>query len=119
MMALYAANNICKGIQKFAESGGTRLCGIICNSHNVDREKELVSAFAEKIGSQMIQFVPRDNVVHQSEIHKQTVILVSSAVAPTSCATTLGSEQVLGGRGPGRGAAKQYCYQCCQNQIAS
>ncbi len=42
MMALYAANNICKGIQKFAESGGTRLGGIICNSRNVDREKELV-----------------------------------------------------------------------------
>src|SRR5271157_5631219 len=74
MMALYAANNICKGIQKFAESGGTRLGGIICNSRNVDREKELVRAFAEKIGSQMIQFVPRDNIVHQSEIHKQTVI---------------------------------------------
>lgn len=74
MMALYAANNICKGIQKFAESGGTRLGGIICNSRNVDREKELVGAFAEKIGSQMIQFVPRDNIVHQSEIHKQTVI---------------------------------------------
>ena len=74
MMALYAANNICKGIQKFAESGGTRLGGIICNSRKVDREKELVSAFAEKIGSQMIQFIPRDNVVHQSEIHKQTVV---------------------------------------------
>jgi nitrogenase iron protein NifH len=74
MMALYAANNICKGIQKFAESGGTRLGGIICNSRNVDREKELVGAFAKKIGSQMIQFVPRDNVVHQSEIHKKTVI---------------------------------------------
>ena len=50
------------------------ICGIICNSRNVDRERELVSAFAEKIGSQMIQFVPRDNIVHQSEIHKQTVI---------------------------------------------
>jgi len=46
MMALYAANNICKGIQKFAETGRTRLGGIICNSRNVDREKELVSAFA-------------------------------------------------------------------------
>jgi len=80
MMALYAANNICKGIQKFAESGGTRLGGIICNSRNVDREKELVSHFAQKLGSQMIQFVPRDNVVHQSEIHKQTVI----QYAPTS-----------------------------------
>src|SRR5512140_3183709 len=52
MMALYAANNICKGIQKFAESGGTRLGGIICNSRNVDREKELVDGFARKIGSQ-------------------------------------------------------------------
>jgi len=74
MMALYAANNICKGIQKFAESGGTRLGGIICNSRNVDREKELVSAFAETIGSRMIQFIPRDNIVHKAEIRKQTVI---------------------------------------------
>jgi nitrogenase iron protein NifH len=74
MMALYAANNICKGIQKFAESGGTRLGGIICNSRNVDREKELVSTFAESIGSRMIQFIPRDNIVHQAEIRKQTVI---------------------------------------------
>lgn len=74
MMALYAANNICKGIQKFAESGGTRLGGIICNSRNVDHEKELVSTFAEKIGSRMIQFIPRDNIVHQAEIRKQTVI---------------------------------------------
>lgn len=74
MMALYAANNICKGIQKFAETGGTRLGGIICNSRNVHREEELVNVFAERIGSRMIQFVPRDNVVQQAEIRKQTVI---------------------------------------------
>jgi nitrogenase iron protein NifH len=74
MMALYAANNICKGIQKFAESGSTRLGGIICNSRNVDHEKELVSTFAETIGSRMIQFIPRDNIVQQAEIRKQTVI---------------------------------------------
>ena len=74
MMAIYAANNICKGIQKFAESGGTRLGGIICNSRNVYREEELVSTFAETINSRMIQFIPRDNIVHQAEIRKQTVI---------------------------------------------
>jgi nitrogenase iron protein NifH len=74
MMALYAANNICKGIQKFAETGKTRLGGIICNSRNVDREKELVSAFAEKLGSRMIKFIPRDNIVQQAEIRKQTVV---------------------------------------------
>ena len=32
MMAMYAANNICKGIMKFAEAGGVRLGGLICNS---------------------------------------------------------------------------------------
>ena len=30
MMAMYAANNICKGIVKFAESGVVRLGGLIC-----------------------------------------------------------------------------------------
>jgi len=39
MMAMYAANNICKGIVKFAESGVVRLGGIICNSRKVDNEK--------------------------------------------------------------------------------
>ena len=38
MMAMYAANNICKGIAKFATNGKTRLGGIICNSRNVDNE---------------------------------------------------------------------------------
>ena len=37
MMALYAANNISKGIMKYATSGGVRLGGIICNSRNVDK----------------------------------------------------------------------------------
>ena len=38
MMAMYAANNICKGIVKFAEAGGVRLGGLICNSRKVDNE---------------------------------------------------------------------------------
>nr|WP_026486054.1 Ni-sirohydrochlorin a,c-diamide reductive cyclase ATP-dependent reductase subunit [Caldanaerobius polysaccharolyticus] len=74
MMALFAANNICKGIRKFAETGGTRLGGIICNSRKVCREEELLNAFAERIGSQLIGFIPRDNIVQQAEIRKQTVI---------------------------------------------
>lgn len=74
MMALYAANNICKGIRKFTETGGTKLGGIICNSRNVDRELDLLIAFSERIGSQLIQFIPRDNIVQRAEIRKQTVI---------------------------------------------
>lgn len=74
MMALYAANNICKGIQKYAKKGGVRLGGIICNSRNVDREHDLLNAFAKELGSQLIYFVPRDNEVQRAEINRKTVI---------------------------------------------
>lgn len=74
MMALYAANNIAKGIQKYAKTGETRLGGIICNSRKVDNEYALLKAFAEELGSQLIHFVPRDNLVQRAEIHKKTVI---------------------------------------------
>jgi nitrogenase iron protein NifH len=74
MMAMYAANNICKGIRKYAESGGVRLGGLICNSRNVDNEKEMIEELARKLGTQMIYFVPRDNMVQQAEINRKTVI---------------------------------------------
>lgn len=74
MMALYAANNIAKGIQKYANKGGVRLGGIICNSRNVDREIDLLKAFSKELGTQLIYFVPRDNIVQRAEIRKKTVI---------------------------------------------
>jgi nitrogenase iron protein NifH len=74
MMAMYAANNICKGIVKYANSGGVRLAGLICNSRNTDREDELIEALAKKLGTQMIHFVPRDNAVQRAEIRRMTVI---------------------------------------------
>ncbi len=74
MMAMYAANNICKGIRKFADAGGVRLGGIICNSRKVDNEKEMIGEFAKRLGTQMVHFVPRDNDVQRAEIRKMTVI---------------------------------------------
>ena len=74
MMAMYAANNICKGILKFAETGVVRLGGLICNSRNCDREAEMIEEFAKRLGTQMIHFVPRDNDVQRAEINRKTVI---------------------------------------------
>ncbi|HBD95522.1 MAG: nitrogenase iron protein [Spirochaetes bacterium GWF1_31_7] len=74
MMAMYAANNICKGIVKFAQAGGVRLGGLICNSRKVDKEADLIQALADKLGTQMIHFVPRDNMVQKAEIYRKTVI---------------------------------------------
>ena len=74
MMALYAANNIAKGIKRYAKTGGVRLGGIICNSRNVDRELDLLRAFSKELGTQLLYFVPRDNIVQRAEINKKTVI---------------------------------------------
>ena len=74
MMAMYAANNICKGIVKYADTGGVRLGGIICNSRKVDNEKEMIEELCRQLGTQMIHFMPRDNMVQKAEIHRKTVI---------------------------------------------
>ncbi len=74
MMAMYAANNIAKGILKYSSSGNVRLAGLICNSRNTDREADLITALAERLGTQMIHFVPRDNQVQRAELRRMTVI---------------------------------------------
>ena len=74
IMAMYAANNICKSIAKFGKVGTVRLGGLICNSRKVDNEAQMIEEFAKKLGTQMIHFVPRDNVVQHAEINKKTVI---------------------------------------------
>ena len=74
MMAMYAANNICKSISKFGKVGTVRLGGLICNSRKVDNEANMIQEFAKKLGTQMIHFVPRDNMVQHAEINRKTVI---------------------------------------------
>jgi nitrogenase iron protein NifH len=74
MMAMYAANNISRGVLKYAQSGGVRLGGLICNSRETDLEHELIGELARRLGTQMIHFVPRDNQVQRAELRRQTVI---------------------------------------------
>lgn len=69
-MALYAANNICKGIKKLKSNFG----GIICNLRGIENELEIINAFAERIGSKVIGVIPRSDLVQQSEIEAETVV---------------------------------------------
>lgn len=69
-MALYAANNISKGIQKLKSNLG----GIICNCRGVEREEEIVEDFAQKIGSKVIGIIPRSELVLKSEYDAKTVL---------------------------------------------
>ncbi len=74
MMALYAANNISRGILKYAQSGGVRLGGLVCNERQTDRELDLSEALAARLNTKLIHFVPRDNVVQHAELRRQTVL---------------------------------------------
>ena len=74
LMSLYAANNIAKGVCRFAARGEVKLGGIIGNGRDVLREEELLSAFAARLGTQLIAYIPRSRAVHEAEIHRQTLI---------------------------------------------
>jgi nitrogenase iron protein NifH len=74
MMAMYAANNIARGILKYATTGSVRLGGLICNERQTDKELELAEALAKKLNTKLIHFVPRDNIVQHAELRRMTVV---------------------------------------------
>jgi len=73
-LAIYAANNICKGIQRHAGRGGSALGGIIYNVRGSLDNLELVEEFASNIGSTVTGSIPSDPIITESELYGQTVI---------------------------------------------
>lgn len=74
LMSLYAANNIAKGVKRFALRGGVRLGGIIGNGRNTPNEQQLLEEFAKRLHTQLIAFIPRDVIVNRAENNRQTVL---------------------------------------------
>jgi nitrogenase iron protein NifH len=73
-MALFAAGNINAAVNNFADRGYAKVKGIILNRRNVEREFELVSAFAEKAGLPILADIPRDKNIQSFENIGKTVI---------------------------------------------
>lgn len=72
-MSLYAANNIAKGLKSHSTIHG-KLAGVIGNERGTKRERELITAFAKKIGTEMVGFIPRSELVQAAELESKTVI---------------------------------------------
>jgi nitrogenase iron protein NifH len=73
-MAIYAANNLFKGIRKYSNSGGALLGGIIGNSINASHSKAIIDDFADRTKTQVVQYVPRSVTVTQAELAGKTTI---------------------------------------------
>lgn len=72
-MAMYAANNIMKGMLNF-DTGRPRLLGIVFNSRGGDGEKEAVERFAEATGTRIIAEIPRDALFADAESRGHTLM---------------------------------------------
>jgi nitrogenase iron protein NifH len=73
-MALYAANNLFRGIQKYSRSGGALLGGVIANSINAGYSREIVDDFVAHTKTRVIEYVPRSITVTQCELKGKTTI---------------------------------------------
>lgn len=73
-MAIYAANNLFKAINKYAPAGGAKLGGIIGNGLSASYSKMLLDDFTGKTGTKTAAYIPRSLVVSQSELYGKTVI---------------------------------------------
>ncbi len=99
-MALYAANNIMKGIRRFTPER-PRLIGIVLNSRGVEGEEETVCRFAAATGTRVIATVPRDRLFASAEAAGRTVceLFPGSDAAKAVGAVVDRIEDVISGAG--------------------
>ncbi len=71
--SLYAANNIAKGLKRFSTSHG-KLGGVIGNERGTKNEREVITAFARLIGTELVAFVPRSELVVQAELASKPIM---------------------------------------------
>lgn len=73
-MAVYAANNICKGIARYAASGNIRLSGVIYNGRSGRNSPELAERFAAAVGTEVAEAIPMSELISRAEIERKTVV---------------------------------------------
>lgn len=73
-MAIYAVNNLFKGILKYSGSGGALLGGIIANSITKASQRNMIDDFSEKTDTEVIEYVHRSQTVTRCELDGVTTI---------------------------------------------
>ena len=72
-MALYAANNILRGVRNF-EANGPRLGGLILNQRGIADEEAHVRRFAEAVSLPIVATFPHSTLFAEAEHMKQPII---------------------------------------------
>ena len=78
-MALYAANNILRGIRNFDGDKYKRIAGIIYNERKLEDEDARVRRFADAVGLPVLVKVPRSEAFARAEEQNRTVMELDGA----------------------------------------
>ena len=78
-MALYAANNILRGIRNFDGDKYKRVAGIIYNERKLEDEDGRVERFAKAVGLPILVKIPRSEAFAKAEEAKKTVMELDEA----------------------------------------
>ncbi|MCD8361780.1 MAG: AAA family ATPase [Lachnospiraceae bacterium] len=80
-MALYAANNILRGIRNYDGDTWRRVAGIIFNERKVTDETERVNRFARAVGLPICARVPRSDALAHAERQNRTLMQMEDCEA--------------------------------------
>lgn len=72
VMAIYAANNICKAIERL-QANGVRLGGIVVNRRSNETSLAMIEQFAERIGTSVLATIPRSPDFAKAELAERTL----------------------------------------------
>jgi nitrogenase subunit NifH/nitrogenase molybdenum-iron protein alpha/beta subunit len=95
-MALYAANNILRGIRSFDGSDCRRAAGIIFNQRRLEGETERVERFAAAVGLPIVARVPRSEGFSLAEEQRVPLMALEGFVEEKTVFTQL-AEQIRRG----------------------
>lgn len=73
MMANFAANNIAKACKRYADNG-ICLAGLVVNLRSNDADIAPIQRFADAIGTQILQVIPRNPKVGEAELFRESIL---------------------------------------------
>lgn len=72
IMSMYACNNICKAVNQYSRNW-VYVWGVIVNARSNSLNKEIITKFVDKIGLDIISFIPRSDMIACAEYKAMTL----------------------------------------------
>ena len=73
-MSIYAANNICRGVARYAKENEVRLAGVLYNARSGRDDPALAERFAQAVGTTVAGYLPMSEEISRAELERKTVV---------------------------------------------